>query len=92
MTNHIFIIQNVNFIRKTSNILESVSILFNSAVTVYLFDRIIGIIIKEIEEHISKSTFLANFRMNPLPSLCTKFVDLVGILVSHTITIYWECT
>ncbi|KAL9158805.1 hypothetical protein ABFS82_08G093100 [Erythranthe guttata] len=42
--------------------------------------RIIGIIIKEIESHISKSTFLANFRMKPLPDLCKKFVELVEIL------------
>ncbi|CAH8375109.1 unnamed protein product [Eruca vesicaria subsp. sativa] len=42
--------------------------------------RIIGIIIKEVESHISKNTFLANFRMAPLPALCSKFVQLVGIL------------
>lgn len=45
--------------------------------------RIIGIIIKEVESNISKNTFLANFRMGPLPALCKKFVDLVEILVSH---------
>lgn len=45
-------------------------------------NRIIGIIIKEIETNISKSTFLANFRMKPLPNLCKKFVELVEILVS----------
>ncbi|XP_077211954.1 callose synthase 5-like [Tasmannia lanceolata] len=42
--------------------------------------RIIGIIIKEIEGNISKNTFLANFRMSPLPALCKKFVELVQIL------------
>ncbi|KAK6922818.1 1,3-beta-glucan synthase subunit FKS1-like, domain-1 [Dillenia turbinata] len=42
--------------------------------------RIIGIIIKEIESNISKNTFLANFRPGPLPTLCKKFVELVGIL------------
>ncbi|KAK9102524.1 hypothetical protein Sjap_019778 [Stephania japonica] len=42
--------------------------------------RIIGIIIKEIEGSISKHTFLANFKMNALPVLCKKFVELVGIL------------
>ncbi|XP_031263321.1 callose synthase 5 isoform X2 [Pistacia vera] len=42
--------------------------------------RIIGIIIKEIESNILKNTFLANFRMGSLPSLCKKVVELVGIL------------
>ncbi|CAI0555304.1 unnamed protein product [Linum tenue] len=42
--------------------------------------RIIGIIIKEIESHVSKSTLLANFRMASLPALCEKVVVLVGIL------------
>ncbi|KAJ4825933.1 Callose synthase 5 [Turnera subulata] len=42
--------------------------------------RIIGIIIKEIESNISKNTFLANFRMNHLPNLCAKIVELVTIL------------
>ncbi|EPS62540.1 hypothetical protein M569_12250, partial [Genlisea aurea] len=42
--------------------------------------RIIGIIIKEIENSISKGTFLSNFRMKPLPDLCKKFVQLVEIL------------
>lgn len=48
-----------------------------------LFHRIIGIIVKEIESNISKNTFLVNFRMGSLPTLCKKFVELVGILVSH---------
>ncbi|ESQ51131.1 hypothetical protein EUTSA_v10022518mg [Eutrema salsugineum] len=42
--------------------------------------RIIGIIIKEVESNISKNSFLTNFRMAPLPALCCKFVELVGIL------------
>ncbi|XP_050206090.1 callose synthase 5 [Mercurialis annua] len=42
--------------------------------------RIIGGIIKEIESNISKNTFLTNFRMGPLPTLCKKFVELVVIL------------
>ncbi|KAM1181485.1 hypothetical protein ACFX19_000083 [Malus domestica] len=42
--------------------------------------RIIGIIVKEIESNISKNTFLVNFRMGSLPTLCKKFVELVGIL------------
>ncbi|XP_059643980.1 callose synthase 5-like isoform X2 [Cornus florida] len=39
--------------------------------------RIIGIIINEVENNISKNTLLANFRMSSLPSLCKKFVELV---------------
>eukprot|EP00257_Ricinus_communis_P021658 XP_015581193.1 callose synthase 5 isoform X2 [Ricinus communis] len=42
--------------------------------------RIIGGIIKEIESNISKNTFLTNFRMGPLTTLCEKFVELVVIL------------
>ncbi|KAM1315752.1 hypothetical protein ACFX10_019300 [Malus domestica] len=42
--------------------------------------RIIGIIVKEIESNISKNTFLVNFRMGSLPTLCNKFVELVRIL------------
>ncbi|CAN6448090.1 unnamed protein product [Victoria cruziana] len=42
--------------------------------------RIISNIIKEVEVHISKSTFLANFKMSAMPSLCKKFVELVEIL------------
>ncbi|KAL5555548.1 hypothetical protein UlMin_037784, partial [Ulmus minor] len=42
--------------------------------------RIISIIVKEVESNISKNTLLANFRMGPLPTLCKKFVELVGIL------------
>lgn len=45
------------------------------------FNRIIGIIIKEIEANIGKNTFLANFRMSALPVLCNKFVELVSTLV-----------
>ncbi|WCJ39410.1 callose synthase 5 [Euphorbia peplus] len=42
--------------------------------------RIIAAIIKEVENSISKNTFLINFRMGPLPILCKKFVELVEIL------------
>ncbi|KAL5708603.1 Callose synthase 5 [Ranunculus cassubicifolius] len=42
--------------------------------------RIIGLIFKEVESNISKNTFLTNFRMGPLPTLCKKFVDFIGIL------------
>ncbi|KAL9256669.1 Callose synthase 5-like protein [Drosera capensis] len=42
--------------------------------------RIISIIVKEVENSISKNVFLANFRMSALPTLCEKFVELVRIL------------
>ncbi|CAJ1974879.1 unnamed protein product [Sphenostylis stenocarpa] len=42
--------------------------------------RTISIIIKEVENSISKNTLLSNFRMGFLPSLCKKFVELVEIL------------
>ncbi|XP_065874935.1 callose synthase 5-like [Euphorbia lathyris] len=42
--------------------------------------RIIATIIKEVENTISKHTFLINFRMGPLPVLCKKFVELVEVL------------
>lgn len=45
-------------------------------------NRIIGRIIKEIENNIADDTFLENFRMKPLPDLCKKFIELVEILVS----------
>lgn len=41
---------------------------------------IIGIIIKEIEASIARGSFLANFRMSALPTLCKKIVELVGVL------------
>lgn len=50
---------------------------------ILIYSRIIGIIIKEVELNISRNTFLANFRMRALPLLVRKFVELVGILVSH---------
>lgn len=52
--------------------------------------RIIGIIIREIENSFSKNTFLASFRMAHLPSLCKKFVQLVELLVSNFNR--WKCT
>ncbi|XP_065866870.1 callose synthase 5-like [Euphorbia lathyris] len=42
--------------------------------------RIIATIIKEVENSISKHTFLINFRMGPLTILCKKFVELVEVL------------
>ncbi|OVA15866.1 Glycosyl transferase [Macleaya cordata] len=59
---------------------ESFKLILNVLVVGENEKRIIGIIIKEIESNISKNTFLAKFRMNPLPTLCQKFVELVGIL------------
>ncbi|KAH7566057.1 hypothetical protein JRO89_XS08G0076000 [Xanthoceras sorbifolium] len=59
---------------------ESFKLVLNALVVGENEKRIIGIIIKEIESNISKNTFLANFRMGPLPALCEKVVELVGIL------------
>lgn len=59
---------------------ESFKYLLNILVVGENEKRMIGIIIKEIESNISKNTFLANFRMSPLPTLCKKFVELVEIL------------
>ncbi|XP_022947858.1 callose synthase 5 [Cucurbita moschata] len=42
--------------------------------------RIIGTIIKEVENNISKNTLLTNFKMGALLILCQKFVELVEIL------------
>jgi hypothetical protein len=52
------------------------------------FNRIIGIIIKEIEANITKNTLLANFRMSALPVLCKKFVELVSTLVMQCYYFY----
>lgn len=59
---------------------ESFKLILNALVVGENEKRIIAIIIKEIESNISKNTFLANFRMGPLPSLCKKFVELVEVL------------
>ncbi|KAI3952785.1 hypothetical protein MKW92_018143 [Papaver armeniacum] len=59
---------------------ESFKLILNVLVVGENEKRIIGIIIKEIEGNIRKNTFLANFRMKPLPTLCNKFVELVNIL------------
>ncbi|KAK1294985.1 Callose synthase 5 [Acorus calamus] len=59
---------------------ESLKYVLNLLVVGENEKRIIGIIIKEVEVNISKNTFLASFRMSPLPTLCKKFVELVGIL------------
>ncbi|KAG5534087.1 hypothetical protein RHGRI_022278 [Rhododendron griersonianum] len=59
---------------------ESFKLVLNALVVGETEKRIIGIIIKEVENNIAKSTFLTNFRMGPLPTLCKKFVQLVEIL------------
>uniref|UniRef100_A0A5B6Z1A1 1,3-beta-glucan synthase n=1 Tax=Davidia involucrata TaxID=16924 RepID=A0A5B6Z1A1_DAVIN len=59
---------------------ESFKLVLNALVVGETEKRIIGIIIKEVESNISKNTFLANFRMCPLTTLCKKFVELVEIL------------
>ncbi|PKI42246.1 hypothetical protein CRG98_037362 [Punica granatum] len=42
--------------------------------------RVVSGIFKEIESHIAKNTFLQNFKMKALSTLCEKLVELVGIL------------
>ncbi|KAI4310785.1 hypothetical protein MLD38_035735 [Melastoma candidum] len=59
---------------------ESFKIILNTLVVGETEKRIVGVIIKEIESNIAKNTFLEKFRMAPLPMLCEKFVELVGIL------------
>lgn len=59
---------------------ESFKLVINLLVVGENEKRIISIIIKEIEANIAKNTFLANFRMSALPTLCKKFVELVGVL------------
>ncbi|GAA0165996.1 hypothetical protein LIER_21259 [Lithospermum erythrorhizon] len=59
---------------------ESFKLVLNMLVVGETEKRIIGTLIKEVENNISKNTFLANFRMGPLPDLCNKFVQLVEIL------------
>ncbi|CAK9146928.1 unnamed protein product [Ilex paraguariensis] len=59
---------------------ESFKLVLNALVVGETEKRIIGLIIREVESNISKNTFLANFRMGPLPTLCKKFVELVDIL------------
>ncbi|KAG6470927.1 hypothetical protein ZIOFF_072015 [Zingiber officinale] len=59
---------------------ESFKLVLNLLVVGENEKRIIGIIIKEIEANIAKNTFLSNFRMSALPTLCKKFVELLDIL------------
>ncbi|KAB1210572.1 Callose synthase 5 [Morella rubra] len=59
---------------------ESFKHVLNAFVVGETEKRIIGIIFKEVESNISKNTLLVNFRMGSLPTLCKKFVELVGIL------------
>ncbi|THU60461.1 hypothetical protein C4D60_Mb07t13000 [Musa balbisiana] len=64
---------------------ESFKLVLNLLVVGENEKRIIGVIIKEIESSIGKNAFLSNFRMSALPTLCKKFVELLGILVSYFI-------
>ncbi|XP_076925795.1 callose synthase 5-like [Bidens hawaiensis] len=59
---------------------ESFKLVLNALVVGHTEKRIIGIIIKEVENNISKNTFLTNFRMGFLPTLHNHFVKLVEIL------------
>ncbi|KAL2498594.1 Callose synthase 5 [Abeliophyllum distichum] len=59
---------------------ESFKLVLNALIEWETEKRIIGIIFKEVESNIQKNTFLANFRMKPLPNLYKKFVELVEIL------------
>lgn len=59
---------------------ESFKLILNALIIGETEKRIIGRIIKEIENNIADDTFLENFRMKPLPDLCNKFIELVEIL------------
>ncbi|PHT31778.1 Callose synthase 3 [Capsicum baccatum] len=59
---------------------ESFKLVLNALVVGETEKRMIGIILKEVENSISKNTFLANFRTGPLQNLCKKFVDMLEIL------------
>lgn len=59
---------------------ESFKLVLNALVVGETEKRIIGIIIKEVENSISKNTFLASFRTGPLQNLVKKFVGLLEIL------------
>ncbi|KAM0939118.1 putative 1,3-beta-glucan synthase [Dioscorea sansibarensis] len=59
---------------------ESFKLVLNFLVVGETEKRIIGIIIKDVELNILRNTFLSNYRMSALPTLCKKFVELVGIL------------
>ncbi|KAK4484062.1 hypothetical protein RD792_011281 [Penstemon davidsonii] len=59
---------------------ESFKLVLNALIVEETEKRIVAIIVEEVERNISKNTFLANFRMKPLPDLCKKFVELVEIL------------
>ncbi|KAH1255395.1 putative callose synthase 6 [Glycine max] len=59
---------------------ESFKNVLNALVVGEAEKRTISVIIKEVENSISKNTLVANFRMGFLPSLCKKFVELVEIL------------
>jgi len=46
-----------------------------------LLSRIISAIVNEIEESIGRSSLLQDFRMEELPALVAKCIDLVEFLV-----------
>ncbi|KAE9449846.1 hypothetical protein C3L33_18261, partial [Rhododendron williamsianum] len=59
---------------------ETFKLILNALIVGETEKRIIGIIIKEVENSMAKNTFLTNFRTAPLPTLCNKFVNLVEFL------------
>ncbi|KAI8535665.1 hypothetical protein RHMOL_Rhmol10G0191900 [Rhododendron molle] len=59
---------------------ESFKLILKALIVGETEKRIIGIIIKEVENSMAKNTFLTNFRVAPLPTLCNKFVNLVEFL------------
>ncbi|XP_024996766.1 callose synthase 5-like [Cynara cardunculus var. scolymus] len=59
---------------------ESFKNVLNTVVVGQAEQRIIGTIIKEVESNISRNSFLTNFRMGSLPTLCNQFVKLVEML------------
>ncbi|KAI3798506.1 hypothetical protein L1987_33783 [Smallanthus sonchifolius] len=59
---------------------ETFKRILNTVVVGETEQRIIGIIIKEVESNISRGTFLNNFKMSSLPTLCDKFVKLIEML------------
>ncbi|CAI9108896.1 OLC1v1008598C1 [Oldenlandia corymbosa var. corymbosa] len=59
---------------------ESFKLVLSALVVGETEKRVIRIIIKEVENNISKGTFLANFRTGHLPQLVNKFIELAEIL------------
>ncbi|XP_047333788.1 callose synthase 5-like [Impatiens glandulifera] len=59
---------------------ESFKVVLNALIIGDTEKRMIGLIIKEVENNMAKNTLLTNFKMGALPTLCNKFVKLVEIL------------